>query len=121
VLFVYLKSIVCTKVSNQPLDEYVPFLITRWLSFGLPESTTALNETVNSLGNIPKNIHYKLLISLFPKLPHFIKFNYIKRKQTNTEKEDEQRIKLIANNLELSTREIKQLQKNVEFFNTMSK
>jgi hypothetical protein len=122
-LFDYLKAITSTKTTpTPPLEEYIPFLITRWLSFGVPAATPALNETVNSLGNMSKETHFKLLKVLFPKFNRYIKFNYIKRGKTTDGDSDEKKNTLtIAKNLELSTREINLYQKTVEFLNSTSK
>ena len=122
-LFEYLKAITNTKKSNNiTLDEYIPFLITRWLSFGVPRAAIALNETVNSLGNISKDMHFKLLIALFPKFNRYIKFNYIKRKSVlKNDEESKKRTTLIAQNLELSTREIENYYKMVDYLKNISK
>jgi hypothetical protein len=121
-LFEYLKAITNTKNGSKLiLDEYVPFLITRWLSFGVPETASALNETVNSLGNMPKENHFKLLLTLFPKYTRFVKFNYIKRKRVTDNEESKKNTATIAKNLELSTREIEMYQKTVEFLDNSSK
>ena len=115
-LFEYLKAITCTKKDNLPLEEYVPYLINRWLTFGITGSTTALNETVNCLGNLDKSLHFKLLLSLFPKHNRFPKFQYNKqiKKENITDDTD---IKLLSQSLELSTKEINELIKTVELFN----
>lgn len=107
-IFDYLADILVKKKGNLPVEEYVPFLINRWLSFSSSGACTALNETVNSYGNIDKNIHYKLLVAAFPKLKSMPRINYIKK--TKTEKtEEDNKVDLLANNMELSRREIKQM------------
>ena len=114
-LFEYLKAITSTKKDNLSLEEYVPYLINRWLTFGITSSTTALNETVNCLGNLDKPFHFKLLLSLFPKHNRLPKFQYIKKPKKENETNDTN-IKLLSQSLELSTKEIKELIKTVEFF-----
>jgi hypothetical protein len=107
-LFDYLKDILLFKKGTLPLGDYVPFLINRWLSFGIPKATTILNDSVNSLGNIDKEQHYKLLLTCFPKLSYLPRMSYIKKiKQEKTEEDD--KLKMLANSMELSEREIKQL------------
>jgi hypothetical protein len=107
-LFDYLKDILQFKKGTLPLGDYVPFLINRWLSFGIPKAAIALNETVNVLGNIDKEQHYKLMLVTFPKLNYTPRMNYVKKvKQEKTEEDD--KIKILANNFELSKREIKQM------------
>jgi len=121
VLFDYLRSITVTKEKDLPLDEYIPFLITRWLSFGASGITPALNETVNSLGNLDKDKHYKLLLTLYPAQKKQPRFNYIKKKKQTTDSDEEKQIAMIARSLELSTREILENKQLVEFFKNSSK
>jgi len=107
-LFDYLKDIFQFKKGTLPLGDYVPFLINRWISFGMPKAAIALNETVNALGNIDKELHYKLMLVTFPKLNYTPRMTYIKKvKQEKTEEDD--KIKMLANSAELSKREVKQL------------
>ena len=120
-LFEYLRSITVTKEKDLPLDEYIPYLITRWLTFGVTECTPALNETINSLGSIDKEQHYKLLLSLYPKSKKQPRFNYIKKKKQKTDSDEEKQNTLIAQALELSTREVIQNKSLVEYFNNNSK
>ncbi len=115
-LFDYLKAITCTKKEDVPLDDYVPYLITRWLSFGVTESVTALNNTVNSLGNMDKATHFKLLIKLFPKLPFQPKFTYIKKPKKKAE--DNERVAMLAKNFEISQREIQLYLNQVDTLHT---
>lgn len=120
-LFEYLRSITVTKEESLPLDEYIPYLITRWLTFGVAECSVALNETVNSLGNLDKERHYKLLLALYPKCKKQPRFNYIKKKKQKTDSEEEKQNTLIAQALEISTREVMLNKSLVEFFNNNSK
>lgn len=106
-LFEYIKDICCYKKGNLPLEDYSLFLINRWLSFVSPQICSAINESVNTLGNIDKQHHYKLLLKLYPKskIP-FIK--YVKKVKEEKTKEDD-RVDVLASNMEMSKREIKQL------------
>lgn len=106
-LFEYIKDITTYKKGTLPLDEYIPFLINRWLSFVTPQICSAINESVNSLGNIDKQLHYKLLLKLYPKskVP-FI--SYVKKVKEEKTKEDE-RVDMLASNMEMSRREAKLL------------
>jgi hypothetical protein len=106
-LFEYVKDLTCYKKGNLPLEGYIPYLINRWLSFINPQTCSAINESVNSLGNIDKDQHYKLLLKLYPKskVP-FIK--YIKKIKEEKTKEDD-KIILLASNMEMSKREVKLL------------
>jgi hypothetical protein len=106
-IFDYIKDITTYKKGNLSLEGYIPFLINRWLSFITPQICSAINESVNSLGNINKEYHYKLLIKLYPKskVP-FIKYiKKVKEEQT----EEKNNINLLASNMEMSKREIQQL------------
>lgn len=107
-IFDYLGDILVKKTGNLPTEEYAPFLVNRWLSFSTPQACQAINESVNSFGNLDKNIHYKLLISAFPKQKFMPRIQYIK-KVKNEETEEDSKVKLLAGNMELSHREIKQL------------
>lgn len=106
-LFDYVKDITYYKKGNLPLEGYIPYLINRWLSFVNPSICSAINESVNSLGNIDKELHYKLLLKLYPKskVP-FIK--YIKKVKEEKSEEDD-KVSLLASNMEMSQREAKQL------------
>ena len=106
-LFEYIKDITTYKKGNLPLDDYILFLINRWLSFINPQICTAVNESVNALGNISKEQHYKLLLKLYPKskVP-FIK--YVKKVKEEKTKEDD-KIAMLASNMEMSKREAKLL------------
>lgn len=106
-LFEYIKDITTYKKGTMPLDEYIPYLINRWLSFVTPQICSAINESVNSLGNIDKQLHYKLLLKLYPKskVP-FI--SYVKKVKEEKTKEDE-RVDMLAANMEMSRREAKLL------------
>jgi len=114
-LFDYLKDIFVTKKANLPLDEYSPFLINRWLSFSSHATCQAINETVN-VTSTDKGIHYKLLVALFPKQKYQPKITYIK-KIKKEETEDDNKQQMLANNMELSLREIKQMLELKEQFN----
>lgn len=106
-IFDYIKDIIQKKKGNLPLDNYIPFLINRWLSFISPSACGAVNESVNSLGNISKEYHYKLLLKLYPKskVP-FI--SYVKKVKEEKTKEDD-KVDMLASNMEMSKRETKLL------------
>jgi hypothetical protein len=106
-LFEYIKDITTYKKGTLPLDDYIPFLINRWLSFISPQICTAINVSTNSLGNVDKNQHYKLLLKMYPKskIP-FI--SYVKKIKEEKTKEDN-KIDILASNMEMSKRETKLL------------
>lgn len=106
-LFDYLKDIFCLKKGNLPLDDYIPFLINRWISF-VGNSAVSINETVNQLGGLDKSFHYKLLLRCYPKQKRQPFIKYVKKVKEEKTKEDEN-LTLLASNMEMSTREIKVL------------
>ncbi len=106
-IFEYIGDILSKKKGNLLLDEYVPFLVTRWLSFLSPQSSFALNDSVNVLGNLDKNFHYKILVTLYPKIKYTPRIQYVKK--IKKEKEESKDISILASNLELSQRETQQL------------
>jgi len=107
-IFDYLKDILVTKKGNLPLNDYVPFLVNRWISFMNP----TVCEFINSLNKKAllenKELHYKTLICLFPKIKYLPKFNYIKKIKEN-EQDLDIRVKILAQNLEISVREASML------------
>ena len=106
-LFEYIKDITTYKKGSLPLDDYIPFLINRWLSFISPTVCGAVNESTNALGSMSKEQHYKLLLKLYPKskVP-FI--SYVKKVKEEKTKEDD-KVEILASNMEMSKRETKLL------------
>lgn len=107
-LFEYIKDLTVYKKGNLPLEDYIPYLINRWLSFVTPQVCGAINESVNSLGNIDKQQHYKLLLKLYPKSKQIPFIKYVKKVKEEKTKEDDN-IALLASNMEMSQRETKLL------------
>ena len=105
-LFEYLKDIFLYKKGNLPLDDYIPFLINRWISF-VGNSALSLNDTVNRLTCLDRSQHYKLLLKCYPKQKKQPFISYIKK--VKEDKEDNNNINLLARNMEMSQREIKLL------------
>ncbi len=104
-IFDYLKDIAVSKRGDLPLDQYVPYLINRWLSFMHPTVCEMVNYNLNSkvlLEN--KELHYKTALSVFPKLKRCPKIDYIK-KVKEKEQDIDTRINILAQNLEISIRE----------------
>ena len=107
-LFEYIKDLTVNKKGNIPLEDYIPFLINRWLSFVSPSSCLGINESVNMLGNIDKMHHYKLLLKLFPKSKQSSFIKYVKKVKEEKTKEDD-KVDMLACNMEVSRREMKLL------------
>lgn len=107
-VFDYLKDIIVTKSGNLPLDGYVPFLINRWLSFINPTICGAINQVNTKILLEDKELHYKTMLTLFPKMKYCPRINYIKKVKED-EQEEDIRIKILAENLEISKREARLL------------
>ena len=104
-IFDYLKDILVDKKGNLPLDAYAPYLVTRWLSFLNPTVASFVNEVNTQVLLEDKELHYKTMITLFPKMKFAPKINYIK-KTKEEESEKDSRVSILANNYEISEREI---------------
>jgi len=104
-IFDYLKDILVTKKGNLPLDQYVPFLVNRWLSFINPTVCEMINFNINNKTLLEnKELHYKMVIVLFPKMKYCPKINYIK-KVKEKEQDEDIKVSILAQNLEISKRE----------------
>lgn len=103
-IFDYLKDIVVAKKGDLPLDQYVPFLVTRWLSFINPTFCAFTNEFNKQRLLEDKEMHYKTMIAAFPKMKHIPRISYVKKVKEEAEKQDK-RIDYVAQLLEISTRE----------------
>ena len=104
-IFDYLKDILVTKKGTLPLDQYVPFLVNRWLSFINPTVSEAISLNLNTRTLLEnKEMHYKTAIAFFPKMKYCPKINYIK-KVKEKEQDEDIRVSVLAQNLEISKRE----------------
>ena len=104
-IFDYLKDIFVTKRGDLPLDQYVPFLANRWLSFINPAIADTINQFNTQVFLENKSMHYKTMISLFPKMEYMPRMDYIKKVQ-EIEKPEDLTIKILAAKYELSEKEI---------------
>lgn len=107
-IFDYLKDIIVYKKGNLPLDNYVPFLINRFLSFINPQVCLAINELNSKIFLEDKELHYKVAITIFPKMSYVPKIDYIKKlkEQQQEDKDFNMKIKLLAQKHEISEREV---------------
>lgn len=105
--FDYIKDIIVTKRGDLPLDGYAPFLINRFLSFINPQVCEAVNQLNTKILLEDKSLHYKLMLSLFPKMSSVPYIKYVKKIQEKEEENQElnTKIKVLAQNMELSERE----------------
>jgi hypothetical protein len=83
-------------------------MVNRWISFVSPSSCRAINESVNSLGNLDKNIHYKLLLSSFPQQKYMPRIPYVKKIKEDSEEKDP-KVSILAKTLEMSQKETQSL------------
>ena len=107
-IFDYFKTIIVTKKEEQQLDQYVPYLVTRWLSFINPTICSCLNIANRQIFLESKELHYKFLISLFPKMKYTPRISYVKKVKQEKQEENKPVI-VLAEQLELSTKEIERL------------
>ena len=64
----------------------MPFLVNRWLSFINPTVCSNINQINSKTLLEDKEMHYKMMLSLFPKMQYCPKINYIKKvKEDETE------------------------------------
>ena len=107
-IFDYIKDILVTKKGDLPLDQYVPYIVTRWLSFINPTVAGTINQFNKQLLLENKELHYKMMISLFPKMNYAPKITYIKKVKEEATEENKN-LHLLAQRYELSEREVIQL------------
>ena len=107
-IFDYLKNIIVSKRDEQHLDQYVPYLATRWLSFINPTVCSYLNTVNKQVFLENKQLHYRILLSLFPKMKTMPRINYVK-KVKNEKIEENKQVKVLADQFELSVAEIEKL------------
>jgi hypothetical protein len=111
-VFDYIDSILYKKpLRKTDIDyssNYNIYLINRWLSMYSPDLCNIVNSTVNTFGKyLSKQEHYNLLYNLIGKCSKK-KINYIKKAKQNS-KDDLESINEIADMLEISPREAKEL------------
>lgn len=106
-IFDFLNCILFAKAKKSLTQEnssvYTPFMINRWCSFYSKELSKFINLSVNRFSNFTKEEHFAFLKNFLPKLP-FKKISYVKKKVVENEIDD--KICMLAKNLELSKREI---------------
>lgn len=107
-IFDFIKDILVTKRGDLPLDQYVPYIVTRWLSFINPTVAATINQFNSQILLENKELHYKMMISLFPKMKYAPRITYIKKVKEEA-KEEDKKIQMLAERFELSKREIEQL------------
>lgn len=111
-IFDFISSILFTKkkITASAIDvenEFVPFLVNRWLSM-YSASCAKISNTINRyMSTLNKAEIYNLCIASFEKQPNK-KINYFKRTKDEDKKVNEDIIKKIAIVKELSVREVRE-------------
>jgi hypothetical protein len=113
-IFSLLKDIITNKKGDlikheEDENEFQPYLVSRWLSMHTPQTARMLNETVNKHYNVyeEKQMWYKMFIDLIPK-QNMGRIKYIKKVKKEKSVDRKKALKMIADSLELSTREVEQ-------------
>jgi hypothetical protein len=89
--------------------EISPYMINRWISMSTPQNAVVINSTANVYWRVLTNKHdwYKFCLCILPK-NKFSKTEYIKKAVKDKKADDNSLIyKSLAQNLEISTREVK--------------
>lgn len=88
-------------------SEFTPYLVQRWCTMHSPAVTTLVNETTNKYWPVlnDKMSWFITLNTVIPKCK-FKKINYIKKSKKELESNEKAQIQKIANNLEISSREL---------------
>jgi hypothetical protein len=113
-IFQILNDIIVTKKGNlldnvEDEDQFIPFIVCRWLSMYSPEYAQIINETTNKHYNIfdTKKEWYEYLIKVLPKgSPGRI--HYIKKEKRKELNNFDEIVKFLAKRFEISRREVEQ-------------
>jgi hypothetical protein len=110
-IFDFISSTLFTKKKNcltsvDEEGEFSPFMLNRWCSMYSPSVATFSNIINKYLGIFDeKKELYSLFVAVMPKVSSR-RISYIKKTKDDKKKEENNDIKMIASNLELSQREI---------------
>jgi len=113
-IFEILNDIIVTKKGNlldnvEDEDQFLPYIVCRWLSMYSPEYAQIINETTNKHYNVfyTKREWYDYLIKILPKgSPGRI--NYIKKEKRKDINNFDEIVKFLAKRFEISRREVEQ-------------
>lgn len=103
-IFDYLRDLFVTKIGNLSLEHYSPYIINRWLSFSAPEVAASISCAGSKYFLENKEAHYKLLLTLLPKLKSVPRINYIKKVKEDFE--EDKNLQKMSYALEISKREL---------------
>jgi hypothetical protein len=105
----YKRPIKEASLEEADIQQFTPYMISRWLSFYDKRQCILSNETLNRFHSIDENKSslYKLYYELIPKLS-YKKIQYIKKtKESKDENSLEANIIMLAKNHNISSREVK--------------
>jgi len=113
-IFDILNDIIVTKKGNlldnvEDEDQFLPYIVCRWLSMYSPEYAQIINETTNKHYNVfdTKREWYDYLIKILPKgSPGRI--HYIKKEKRKDINNFDEIVKFLAKRFEISRREVEQ-------------
>ena len=113
-IFEILNDIIVTKKGNlldnvEDEDQFLPYIVCRWLSMYSPEYAQIINETTNKHYNVfdTKREWYDYLIKILPKgSPGRI--HYIKKEKRKDINNFDEIVKFLAKRFEISRREVEQ-------------
>lgn len=103
---IFSKKTIAEDLDNEGLQQFVPYMLNRWLSFYDGKQAVFVNETLNRFTGLldDKNEMYKLYYNLIPSCK-YKKISYVKKKKEKEEKEDIN-IPILARNQMISQREV---------------
>lgn len=87
-------------------EDYVPFLVQRWVSFTSPDVAQVLNLANTGAFLENKDMHWKLLSKILPKLSRAPRFRYIKGTKKTKPAKTKTDVQFLAQQMELSVREV---------------
>jgi hypothetical protein len=113
-IFEILNDIIVTKKGNlldnvEDEDQFLPYIVCRWLSMYSPEYAQIINETTNKHYNVfdTKREWYDYLIKILPKgSPGRI--HYIKKEKRKDINNFDEIVRFLAKRFEISRREVEQ-------------
>jgi hypothetical protein len=108
-IFDYLAQIFVEKRTDVSLEHYVPYMINRWLSFINPTICESINHFNDKSLLENKEMHYKVMLTSFPKLRSVPRIDYEKKSSKKAASDSIDLKKVIAQSLEISEREVENM------------
>lgn len=104
---IFSKKTIAEDLDNEGLQQFVPYMLNRWVSFYGKPQAVFVNETFNKFAGLfdDKNEQYKLYYHLLP-TSKYKKIEYVKKKKEKEEKVDDS-VPIIARNQMISQREVR--------------